>query len=106
MGFVENIDEYSISPRRSSAKRNEYSQNVKTNFSPIRKIGLTGNINMQGYSSNRLSFLSQSPTRYDEIQSSSGRKNTYDLNMISPFQNSMSSDLEPQQDDEQLRLKK
>ena len=83
MGFVGNIDECSNSPRRSSVKRNEYSQNIKTNFSPIRKVGNTGNINM--HSSNRMSFLSESPTRYDEIQSSSGRKNILDHNMISPF---------------------
>jgi hypothetical protein len=60
----------------SKIKRSEFTKSIKNgNFSPIRHVG---------NSNNRLSFMSQSPTRYDEIYSNS--KSTPHKNQISPFE--------------------
>ena len=51
----------------TKVKRNEFTKNIKNcNFSPIRHIG---------NSNNRMSFQSQSPTRYDEMGSTSKSSN-------------------------------
>jgi hypothetical protein len=59
----------------SKIKRSEFTKSrINGNFSPIRHIG---------NSNNRLSFMSQSPTRYDEIYSVN--KSSECKNQISPF---------------------